>query len=59
MARDKKHLEKHIGEQKPLTQNTPVGDETVPSISPTDPNKPNSNPLKPIETQKGKDNNKQ
>ena len=53
MANNKNNVEKHIGEQRPLTQNTPADD-----TSPGEPNQSNNTPLKPISTIKIKKYNK-
>lgn len=52
MGEENKKIEKHIGEQRPITQNDPQSDRAESNADSGDSNQ-STNPLKPIETQKG------
>ncbi|MGE4357856.1 MAG: hypothetical protein AB7E08_04820 [Candidatus Omnitrophota bacterium] len=58
MKKNKKYLEKHIGEQKPLMQNISDTDEVDSSGNSDDTVQSNNNPFRHIETQKNADEEK-
>jgi len=52
VGEENKKIEKHIGEQRPITQNDSQSDRAESNTNSGDSNHP-TNPLKPQETQKG------
>lgn len=52
MGEENKKIKKHIGEQRPITQDDPQSDRAESNANSGNSNQ-STNPLKPIETQKG------
>ncbi|HBY57447.1 MAG: hypothetical protein XE08_0117 [Parcubacteria bacterium 32_520] len=58
MGKNKKYLEKHLGEQKPLMQNIADADEADSNANSADADQSDNNPFRHIETQKNADEEK-